>query len=78
MRPPLEVNHAETGVTAVYDRHSYDAEKRPALDFWGKRVEPREQAGCEGADVPAAYVTPHLHGSSVVLRNIQHSLQTFA
>jgi hypothetical protein len=40
MRPPLEVNHAETGVTAVYDRHSYDAEKRAALDFWGKRVEP--------------------------------------
>lgn len=27
------------GVTAVYDRHSYDAEKRAALDFWGKRVE---------------------------------------
>jgi len=33
------LNHAETGVTAVYDRHSYDAEKRAALDFWGKRVE---------------------------------------
>jgi hypothetical protein len=23
----------------VYDRHSYDAEKRAALDFWNKRVE---------------------------------------
>lgn len=33
------LNHAETGVTAVYDRHGYDAEKRAALDFWGKRVE---------------------------------------
>ncbi|MGE3342856.1 MAG: tyrosine-type recombinase/integrase [Vicinamibacterales bacterium] len=33
------LNHVETGVTAVYDRHSYDAEKRAALDFWGKRVE---------------------------------------
>lgn len=27
------------GVTAVYDRHSYDAEKRAALDFWGRHVE---------------------------------------
>ena len=26
------LNHAEPGVTAVYDRHSYDAEKRQALD----------------------------------------------
>lgn len=33
------LNHVETGVTAVYDRHSYDLEKRAALDFWGKRVE---------------------------------------
>jgi integrase len=32
------LNHVETGVTAVYDRHSYDLEKRAALDFWGKRV----------------------------------------
>lgn len=30
------LNHAETGVTAVYDRHSYDAEKREALDTWGR------------------------------------------
>jgi len=33
------LNHGETGVTAVYDRHSYDLEKRAALDFWGKRLE---------------------------------------
>ena len=33
------LNHVETGVTAVYDRHSYDSEKRAALDFWGKRLE---------------------------------------
>lgn len=31
------LNHVETGVTAVYDHHSYDLEKRAALDFWGKR-----------------------------------------
>jgi integrase len=29
------LNHAEPGVTAVYDRHSYDAEKRAALAAWG-------------------------------------------
>jgi integrase len=33
------LNHVESGVTAVYDRHSYDAEKRSALDFWGRHVE---------------------------------------
>jgi integrase len=33
------LNHAEPGVTAVYDRHSYDAEKRAALAAWGTRLE---------------------------------------
>jgi integrase len=30
------LNHAESGVTAVYDRHSYDGEKRIALDNWAR------------------------------------------
>jgi integrase len=30
------LNHAEQGVTSVYDRHSYDAEKRIALDEWAR------------------------------------------
>lgn len=33
------LNHVESGVTAVYDRHSYDAEKRQALVRWGGRLE---------------------------------------
>jgi integrase len=33
------LNHAETGVTAIYDRASYDAEKRAALDAWAARLE---------------------------------------
>lgn len=33
------LNHVETGITSVYDRHSYDAEKRAALDAWARRVE---------------------------------------
>ena len=33
------LNHVESGITAVYDRHSYDPEKRHALDLWGSYVE---------------------------------------
>lgn len=29
------LNHVESGVIRVYDRHSYDSEKRQALDLWG-------------------------------------------
>jgi integrase len=32
------LNHVEQGVTAVYDRHSYDAEKRKALNAWGRQL----------------------------------------
>jgi len=32
------LNHAEPGVTATYDRHSYDGEKRQALEAWGRRL----------------------------------------
>ncbi len=32
------LNHVEPGVTAIYDRHSYDKEKREALEAWSKRL----------------------------------------
>ena len=32
------LNHVESGVTAVYDRHSYDNEKRTALDGWARTL----------------------------------------
>jgi integrase len=32
------LNHAESGVTAVYDRYSYDREKRDALEAWERRL----------------------------------------
>ncbi len=35
---PRCLNHAERGVTAVYDRHSYDSEKRVALDTWAETL----------------------------------------
>jgi len=33
------LNHVETGVTAVYNRHGYDAEKCHALEAWSARLE---------------------------------------
>lgn len=32
------LNHVERGVTAIYDRHSYDQEKRDALRRWGESL----------------------------------------
>ncbi len=32
------LNHTESDITAVYDRHSYDVEKREALDAWARRL----------------------------------------
>lgn len=32
------LNHSDGGVTAIYDRHSYDKEKRQALESWGHRL----------------------------------------
>ncbi len=32
------LNHVERGVTAVYDRHSYDKEKRQALEAWAHKL----------------------------------------
>ena len=33
------LNHVERGITAVYDRASYDAEKKRTLLRWGDKVE---------------------------------------
>jgi hypothetical protein len=32
------LNHVERGVIAVYDRHTYDPEKRQALEKWSRRL----------------------------------------
>jgi integrase len=32
------LNHVEQGVTAIYDRHSYDREKQEALNAWARRL----------------------------------------
>lgn len=34
----LVIGHARRGLAGVYDRHSYDAEKREALDAWANRL----------------------------------------
>ena len=33
------LNHADSEVTGIYDRHSYDKEKRQALETWGRRLD---------------------------------------
>ncbi len=33
------LNHVETSVTAIYDRHTYDSEKRHALEAWAAHLE---------------------------------------
>jgi integrase len=33
------LNHAEGGITAIYDRHSYDQEKREALIKWDRHLQ---------------------------------------
>jgi integrase len=33
------LNHSDTAVTAIYDRHSYTEEKRNALEIWARKVE---------------------------------------
>lgn len=45
------LNHVERGVTAVYDRHSYDGEKRAALDWWDARLCRLIEAKASGAAV---------------------------
>jgi integrase len=32
------LNHVESSVTAIYDRHSYDKEKKVALDKWEEKI----------------------------------------
>lgn len=32
------LNHVDSNITAIYDRHSYDAEKRNALEAWGNKL----------------------------------------
>ena len=46
------LNHAERGVTAVYDRHAYDAEKRAALDSWARDL--RAIVGLPGSSLGSA------------------------
>lgn len=48
------LNHAETHITAVYDRASYDKEKRMALEAWGRKL----KSIIEGAETN---VIPMIH-----------------
>ena len=45
------LNHADRDVTATYDRHAYDLEKRQALEVWGRRLDRIVTGGNRAADV---------------------------
>lgn len=45
------LNHVEQGVTRVYDRHSYDREKRAALDLWAEKLHAILKGGSTSAEV---------------------------
>jgi hypothetical protein len=47
------LNHAENEVTAIYDRHRYDVEKRRALDLWGERLTAIVSGAHDGGNVVA-------------------------
>jgi integrase len=42
------LNHAEGGVTQIYDRYRYEAEKRRALELWGARLSVIVEGGDAG------------------------------
>jgi integrase len=46
------LNHVETGVTAIYDRYSYDGEKRVALETWARTLDEIVRAKGDAAVVP--------------------------
>jgi integrase len=46
------LNHVEGGVTAIYDRHSYDKEKRQALEAWGRKLEAIINGADESTVIP--------------------------
>jgi len=45
------LNHTETGVTAIYDRHEYDSEKRTALETWARTLHAIATGAHRTADV---------------------------
>jgi integrase len=72
------LNHAETSVTAVYDRHSYDDEKRQALCAWATSlsvllglVPAGSEAGAEADDgtTPTPLSPPALSSPELTARS---------
>ncbi len=51
------LNHVENSVTAIYDRHGYDAEKRHALEAWAAHLEGILSGKAKAADNVVELVT---------------------
>lgn len=48
------LNHADPSVTAVYDRHAYEAEKRHALEVWAAKLERLQTDGSSVIELSSA------------------------
>ena len=44
------LNHADREITGIYDRHSYNAEKRHALEAWAAHLESIVSGKSEAVD----------------------------
>ena len=62
------LNHVESGVTKVYDRYSYDPEKRSALDRWAAELQ-RIVAGKSEERVSAGFLPKESRRSPRVSRS---------
>ena len=78
------LNHADADVTAIYDRHSYDGEKRQALEVWGRFVaglvrEGERAAGDGDADtdgIAVAATMPIEREPSIVIDELRRAIGT--
>ena len=50
------LNHMDRDVTAIYDRYSYDREKRAALKAWAKRVDAIVSGTCDSEHVVGSHL----------------------
>ncbi len=60
------LNHVDRDVTAIYDLHSYDAEKRVALEAWARRLRARSSR---------AHVTESTSCGASTIRKARRSMQ---
>ena len=62
------LNHVERDITAVYDRHGYDAEKRDALERWERRLMALVRDDLSGVVVPFVAASSRLPPARLIVK----------